>query len=239
MKELLTLIRRLEAKGNYDIVYSGIPKAQRPAKLTTMTVGEVMAWQDKVVKAGAESSAAGAYQIIRKTLRTLVTQGFSPSDTFNARTQDAMATQLLMGRGLARYMRGEVSAEWFANEVAKEWASLPLVSGKNVGKSYYDGDGLNHALCKPEEYLAAVKAVTAKPATPTKPRPVYPAPKESPAPPVTAAPKKAKPDVAGTVTVATGAAAAVTAAWQEQFVVAAIALAIVVVVVIILKRRKS
>jgi hypothetical protein len=51
-----------------------------------------------------------------------------------------------------------MTAEAFANSLAKEWASLPVVTGKKKGQSYYSGDGLNKALVNVEPFLAAVRA---------------------------------------------------------------------------------
>ncbi len=42
-------------------------------------------------------------------------------------------------------MEGKLSLENFANNLAHEWAGLPLITGPNAGKSAYDGDGLNKA----------------------------------------------------------------------------------------------
>ena len=56
-----------------------------------------------------------------------------------------LAIALIEGRGLNRYMEGKLSLENFANNLAHEWAGLPLVTGPNTGKSAYDGDGLNKA----------------------------------------------------------------------------------------------
>ena len=72
VQPVLDLIGRYESRGDYEIVYGGIPKAQRPAKLTAMTIDQVIVWQKRVVAAGAASSAAGKYQIIRKTLEASI-----------------------------------------------------------------------------------------------------------------------------------------------------------------------
>jgi hypothetical protein len=83
-------------------------------------------------------------------------------------------------------MAGRLSDVGFALNLAKEWASFPVlapVQGQRRklkrGQSYYSGDGLNKALVKPEVIEALLVAARAagdvpKPVTP-------PAPPETPA----------------------------------------------------------
>lgn len=173
MNALLAFIRKIEARGNYDIVWGGIKKQHRPPKrLTTMTVQEVLDWQDSIDRL-YQSEAAGAYQIMEDTLRELVRlKTVKPTAIFNEATQDQLAITLMNGRGLQKYLNGTMTAETFAVNLAKEWASLPLVrdtvrkiKGKNRtiprGASYYAGDGLNKSLAKAGEFLSLVKALKA------------------------------------------------------------------------------
>jgi len=155
---LLDLIGRLEAPQGYAQVYGGT-RLDPPRPITTMTVGEVLDWQSRSVAAGSASSAAGRYQIIRPTLSGLVSQGaVSRSDRFDQATQDRLAGVLMERRGLSSYRSGRMSAETFANNLAKEWASLPVVTGGKRGRSYYAGDGLNNALTTPDTVLKTIKA---------------------------------------------------------------------------------
>ena len=150
---VLDLIGRYESRGDYDIVYGGIPKAQRPAKLTAMTIDQVIAWQKQVVAAGAASSAAGKYQIIRKTLEaSIAALRMSGARLFDKATQDQLAMHLLRGRGMQRFLDGQIDVDDMALGLAKEWASLPVphdMKGASrqikAGQSYYAGDGLNKA----------------------------------------------------------------------------------------------
>jgi hypothetical protein len=71
--------------------------------------------------------------------------------------------QLLNRRGLKRYLAGAISAEKFANALAREWASLPVVTGPNAGRSFYAGDGLNKSHVSVDAFMAAVRAVKAAP----------------------------------------------------------------------------
>lgn len=156
---ILALIRSKESRGNYDIVYYG-SKIKTPRRLTQMTVGQVRAWQDQSVRAGSKSSAVGAYQIIRKTMDLLISMGaLKRNELFSVAAQDRAAIALLKRRGLDTYKAGGMSAEAFANNIAKEWASFPVVTGSKKGRSYYAGDGLNKALIGVEPVMRAVRAI--------------------------------------------------------------------------------
>lgn len=167
IKPLLDFIAEHESEGAarrlkisaYDVVWSGISKKHRPASLQRMTVGEVLNWQDSIDPV-YRSEASGRYQIMEDTLRGLYAEaGVRLTDYYNAATQDRLAVQLLRRRGLERYVAGKMTAEQFANSLAKEWASLPVVSGAKKGKSFYAGDGLNASLVDVGPFLAAVRAV--------------------------------------------------------------------------------
>lgn len=164
VKALLDFIAQPESRGDFNAVWGGIKAKDKPKRpLVQMTIAEVLAWQDSI-DARYPSEAAGAYQIMEDTLRPLpVAAGLLPSDLFNEANQDALATVLLKRRGLDRYLAGGMSAEEFSNNLAKEWASLPIVTGPNRGRSFYAGDGLNKSHVDVEAFLAAVRAV--KPAT--------------------------------------------------------------------------
>jgi len=158
---LKTFIRKLEARGSFDTIWGGIKKADYPShNLTQMSVGEVLDWQRRIRAKGYASTACGGYQFIYKTLSALVSQSKVPLSTkFDAALQDAFAERLMAARGLGKYISGQISAEAFCNELAKEWASLPLVSGPNKGRSYYHGDGLNKSLTDVGPFLDAVRAI--------------------------------------------------------------------------------
>ena len=175
---ILALLRRHEAPesaakaqgvpSSYEVVYSGIPAKHRTkALLTTYTVAEILEWQGFVVANGSASSAAGAYQIIRKTLVSL---GLPPKRIFDAACQDECALRLLDVRGWARVEAGTMTTEDFADQLAREWASMPVHKDQKGqkrwvkrGESYYAGDGLNAAHASPEEVMAAVRAALAAP----------------------------------------------------------------------------
>jgi len=157
---LTEVIGDAESNGNYNRVYSG-SVIGLPKELSTMTVDEVLAWQDESVAAGSASSAAGKYQVIRKTLRRALNgiPEITGSSLFNVETQDTICYYLLEIRGLSDYQKGNITAEDFANNLSKEWAGLPVVTGPNKGSSYYDGDGLNKANVSPTAVLNAINEI--------------------------------------------------------------------------------
>lgn len=157
LSPLLDLIGRAEAPQGYDQVFGGSRLAP-PRPITTMTVAEVLAWQDRSVAAGSASSAAGRYQIIRKTLRDIVRAGvLSPNETFSPAAQDRAAEYLLKRRGLDDYRAGRISRDRFGDRLAQEWAGLPVVTGPRAGNSYYAGDGLNSATVGVSDLLTALE----------------------------------------------------------------------------------
>lgn len=139
-----------------------------PKPLTSMTIDEVIKqgnWRYK--RFG--SSAAGAAQFMKATLQGFKTQGVvSGRELFNAHMQIKLATLLLERRGLKKYLAGRMSLTTFGNNLAKEWASFPVLSDVKGahrylkrGETYYAGDKLNKALVSPalvEELLKSLKA---------------------------------------------------------------------------------
>lgn len=178
LKPLLDFIGWYESKNDYNIVWGGIKAKHRPKLLTRMTIGQVLAWQDGIDPLYM-SEAAGKYQIMEDTLRELyIPAGLTSQHLFDEDNQDRLAVALLRRRGLDSYMNGTLSREKFANSLAKEWASLPVVTGPKYGKSYYAGDGLNKAHASVSGILTALDKLKAptvgKPDTP--PAPVKPQP---------------------------------------------------------------
>lgn len=147
---LLTFIRVLEAGGQYDRYHADIPVSP-PRPLTSMTVGEVIAWQRSLSR--VKSTAAGGYQIIRKTLEDIVARhGIDLSAQYDRAMQDRMA-RLLISQCAEEKRRGQLA---FANCLAGIWAALPLVSGPKRGKSAYQGIAGNKARTTPEKFLAVL-----------------------------------------------------------------------------------
>lgn len=140
-----------ESNGNYNAVWG---KANSKTDLSKFTVSEILARQKATQNQGGQS-ATGRYQIIRKTLVGLVkTMGLSGEEKFTPELQDQMFMTLATQRGLEDYRSGKITLEKFANNLAHEWASLPLLTPvkdkktgrvRQPGESAYSGDGLNKA----------------------------------------------------------------------------------------------
>ena len=150
--DILALVRALEASGYDD--YEQRIRIPPPRRLTRMTIAEVLDWQTRVRDAGAPSTAAGGYQVIRATLERLVRQhGLDRRALFDAEMQDRIARLLVSECGEpgppARHPR-------FADCLAGIWAALPLTSGPKRGRSAYQGIAGNRALARPETVLAVL-----------------------------------------------------------------------------------
>lgn len=166
LRPLLDLIARGESSGDYNKVWGGIRREDRPRRpLTSMTVGEVLAWQASIDHKYM-SEASGRYQVMEDTLRPLVGRVVSANDLYDPDTQDKIAIHLMNRRGLADYRSGKISAEKFADKLAREWAAVGVQRRQrghrrtvNRGQSYYSGDGLNRASIKPDEMLAAISRI--------------------------------------------------------------------------------
>ena len=170
--ELLDFIGNKEAPRGYDQIVGLVSRSRYPTKrLTEMTIGEVLAWQESVDRS-SNSEAVGRYQIMEDTLRGYNNDrtgkgttrglyervGLSEGDLFSPENQDKMAIYLLEEDGLTRYINGEITTERFANNIAATWASMPLVTGPNAGRSKYESD-INRALVPVEPFLNAVRSV--------------------------------------------------------------------------------
>lgn len=176
LEPLKDLISRYESKGDYNIVYGGIPERYRPENhlrklLCHCTIDEVIGWQAYVTsnQVGAVSSAAGKWQVIRKTLVEFGPKaGLSGEDLFSAQNQDRIFEVLLERRGYLAFLKGELSETDFANNIAREWAAMPVVTDiqgahrpLRRGECFYAGDKVNKALVEPDIYMSAIKAILA------------------------------------------------------------------------------
>lgn len=177
---LLGFIYRTETDqdppGCYDVIF-GNRQSALAKPLTQMTLGEVQAaqltwsgtaWARRFGSAKA-SSAAGAPQLMRATLATLMSElKLSPAQRLDADLQDRLGYRLLKRRGYDDFMSGRLSRTAFGNRLAQEWASFPVLAATQGqkrevarGQSYYAGDGLNKALATPEQVEAVLDRVRA------------------------------------------------------------------------------
>ncbi|MYG82083.1 MAG: glycoside hydrolase family 104 protein [Gemmatimonadetes bacterium] len=151
--DLLALVRALEAPRGYDDYERRIRLAP-PRPLTAMTIGEVLSWQSRVRDAGAPSTAAGGYQVIRATLARLVRQHrLDPGAMFDPAMQDRLARLLVAECGDPG---PPLRHPAYGNCLAGIWAALPLTAGPRKGQSAYRGVAGNRALTRPETVLAVL-----------------------------------------------------------------------------------
>lgn len=179
---LLDYIGKYESKNDFNAIVWLVKRHRYPPKpVTQMTIGEVLDWQDSIDRF-QNSEAVGAFQIMEDTLRGLYREaGLTRAHVFDRENQYLLGEALLRRRGLNAYLVGSIPTERFCNNLAKEWASLPVVSEirrpgpKGVartlqpGQSYYAGDGLNKAHAKVPAFIEAVRAVRERPKQPRAP----------------------------------------------------------------------
>lgn len=174
IEPLLEALREKESRNDYDAIVWLVDEHRYPPRnITKMTVQEVLDWQDSVDRF-QNSEAVGAYQVMEDTLRGMVDEGLvDPNWVFNKKTQDHIGTLLLKRRGLMSYLNGAITRSRFANSLAKEWASFPVVTDTQGqkrfvkrGQSYYAGDGQNKAGIGASEVEAILEKIRAMPPTP-------------------------------------------------------------------------
>ena len=156
--DLLTTIAKLESKNNYNAYFGNAGNTS--VQFTSMTVGEVLAWQQQFIEQGNPSSAVGRYQFIDSTLRGLVQQlKIDQTTKFDEALQDKLAVALLERRGIREYVSDKISREEFAHNLSKEWAALPRAIGDQPEQSYYANDGLNKAQLSVDEIYRSIATV--------------------------------------------------------------------------------
>lgn len=134
-KPLLDLIGKGESSGSYDSLF-GV----KDAKISSMSLDEVLGKQKELIKGGAESTAAGKYQFINKTLQGLKDEmGLKGTEKMTPELQDQLGQKLLERRGYNDFKSGKISKYDFVNNLSQEWAALPNMTGKG----HYDGIGSN------------------------------------------------------------------------------------------------
>ncbi len=150
---LLDFIGSIEAPAGYDDYYRGVSSGL-PQPLSSMTIGEVLAWQDSI-DASSRSEAAGRYQIMEDTLRGLMTsKGIDKNRRFDSATQDELAVMLLKRRGWDPNRSDLVK---MGNSIAHEWAALPICSGPKTEMSAYEGVAGNSAQTSCDAYLTVLE----------------------------------------------------------------------------------
>lgn len=146
-KPLLDTISIGESHGNYDAYFGHGNNVDSP-RLTDMTIAQVLAFQQQLLDDDSPSTAVGRYQDLNRTLLGVAEEDHVDLNTtkFDEHEQDELAIVLLKNRGLDDFEQGRITWQQFAHNIAKEWASLPSVTGPHPESSVYEGDGLNHAI---------------------------------------------------------------------------------------------
>lgn len=151
--DFLNMMGDVEAPEGFGDVFDGVPLLP-PGRLEEMTVGEVLAYQQRIRALGTASSAVGRYQFIHQTLRRLVDEiGLSPDLVFDGEVQTFLARLLMAKCG---FYEPDQDSHALADCLAGVWAALPVVTGPFRGQSAYAEDGLNRALVAPETVLAVL-----------------------------------------------------------------------------------
>ncbi len=140
----LTYVGSLEGPGGYRDFENGATPP--PRALTSMTIGQVKAWQaDRVL--GEETRAAGRYQITAQAWdKAMEGTGLTDKDMFSERNQDIMGLNLLEHHGFSNFMSGpgtDRENTEFGHNLSREWAALPRMKpgpeGESPDESYYEG----------------------------------------------------------------------------------------------------
>ena len=145
IRPLLDLIARAESEsvGGYNAYNRGtsgsrILPGNRSVVLTIMLISELQRRQQLPISNPDRIFASGRYQIIPGTLNeSLARTGISSSELYNELNQDRLGISLLVYRGLNRFLTGSLSLSEFGNNIAKEWAGLPMHTGPRAGRSNY------------------------------------------------------------------------------------------------------
>jgi muramidase (phage lysozyme) len=136
--------------------YNSIAPNDFHPRLSEMTLQE--AYNSRGVRNNG-AGALGRYQFTDPFFEKASYAGLGPDDIFNPANQDSMAialSRVQVGVTLESIKQDPIRA---GNLLAQIWAGLPLLSGPNKGKSYYQGQNGNAARISVQEYEAALRKV--------------------------------------------------------------------------------
>lgn len=155
-RKLLDFVAAKESGGDYNMVFG---QGSVPG-LTDMTLKQVMDYQRELIRKGQKSSAVGKYQFVQAPLQEEIRAAQLNINTtkFSPEIQDRLILQRLKRmRGLEDYRSGKISQEQFAENLSKEFASLPSPIKGGGTKSYYEGDEVgNKALVPIGDVMGAI-----------------------------------------------------------------------------------
>ena len=144
---ILNFLAQFESKGNYRAYFA---HSNNMLPLPATVGGVLTKMLQMTARSHMPSSATGRYQLMHTTLSGLVKKYRIPLTTlFTDDFQDLMGLYLLEERGYLHWVRGVLTTHAFADDLSMEWASLPY----HTGRSYYDGDGLNHSLVSRTKFV--------------------------------------------------------------------------------------
>jgi hypothetical protein len=167
------LVKEFIAKGetetgnNYNRLVGG-KDTPMEAPVTKMTIAEVMAMQSGMAKRGHNSSALGKYQITLETLQDLQRRNpkeFADDVLFDEAMQERSADILIIWNKRETVPKlmgdnpGMTEREAEAIGLARRWASIP---DPRTGKSFYDGDGVNHSSHSVDQLYKVIDTVEAR-----------------------------------------------------------------------------
>lgn len=165
-KGILELIKSRESGGDYNATLDNGRYTGGARDLVNMTINEVLAMQKQMLAHPdntKNSSAAGAYQIVSKTLAGLVGElGLSGNELYSREMQDRLAQQLLRRRrgqgveGLRNEWEGLNGVSPAVIQQAMGQQSIPLVDGdvqKRLEKEIQDRERLAEQARKYGEQL--------------------------------------------------------------------------------------
>lgn len=169
MLELLALIRKHEGGvRGYNADFRNDDKWN----IINATFDQVRAWgRSQVVPQGEASSAIGGYQFLTATLDYLKKElALTGKEVMTPEFQDDLAIALMIVKrpsmSFMKLCREEITIDTFADGIAREWASMPVLRDQKGakrwikrGQSYYAGDGLNAALTSATELERVLQRV--------------------------------------------------------------------------------
>lgn len=135
------LKRQRSGQTPYDMIYGFGQYGEPPQPLSQMTIGQVMAFQQQLIRAtqgkvpgtNKGTSAVGKYQFISTTLASAMkATGLSPADKFNAENQEKMGMHLLQTAGGMTDFAKTGNKANFQDRLAHVWASVRNQHGKGV-----------------------------------------------------------------------------------------------------------
>jgi hypothetical protein len=144
-------------------------------KLTDMTIGEIM---DRAAKPSDNAQkrkadglifAAGRYQIIPETLKSLVNAGIASRDEkFSPEVQDRLGMELIKQTGALK-LSSEGKYDDAQNALAKVWAGIPLATDTmnketgrmmKAGQSFWAGPGNKSSAASGKDVRSSLMAFT-------------------------------------------------------------------------------